>query len=113
MFGPKFWILSTIISEIINEGNDTMADTKELRGMIEDIDHQIIELIATRMEIADELAKAKKSSSQGYWDTSKEKEVISRYMDLCKEVGLTQDEAYHIADAILKISKDRQHHYFI
>ena len=39
-----------------------MADTNELREMIADIDQQIIELIATRMEIADELAKAKKKS---------------------------------------------------
>ena len=34
---------------------------------------QIIELIATRMEIADELAKAKKKSSQSYWDEAKER----------------------------------------
>ena len=89
-----------------------MADTKELREMIADIDQQIIELIATRMEIADELAKAKKKSSQSYWDEEKEREVISRYMELCEEVSLTPEEAKQIAEVILKISKDRQHHYF-
>lgn len=40
-----------------------MPDTEELRGQIEAIDEQIIDLIATRMEIADELAKAKKKSN--------------------------------------------------
>ena len=89
-----------------------MADTKELREMIADIDQQIIELIATRMEIADELAKAKKKSSQSYWDEEKEREVISRYMELCEEVSLTPEEAKQIAEVILKISKDRQHHFF-
>lgn len=89
-----------------------MADTKELREMIADIDQQIIELIATRMEIADELAKAKKKSSQTYWDETKEKEVVKRYLELCKEVSLSEDEATQIAEVILKISKDRQHHFF-
>lgn len=89
-----------------------MSDTKELRDMIADIDQQIIELIATRMEIADELAKAKKKSSQSYWDESKEKEVIRRYLELCQEVSLTESEATKIAEVILQISKDRQHHFF-
>lgn len=89
-----------------------MADTKELREMIADIDQQIIESIATRMEIADELAKAKKKSSQSYWDEDKEREVISRYMELCEEVSLTPEEAKQIAEVILKISKERQHHFF-
>ena len=89
-----------------------MADTKELREMIADIDQQIIELIATRMEIADELAKAKKKSAQSYWDESKEREVIARYHELCEEVSLTPQEAEQIAEVILKISKDRQHHFF-
>lgn len=89
-----------------------MADTNELREMIADIDQQIIELIATRMEIADELAKAKKKSSQSYWDEAKEREVIGRYHELCEEVSLTPKEAEQIAEVILKISKDRQHHFF-
>ena len=49
-----------------------MPNTDELRQQIEVIDEQIIDLIATRMEIADELAKAKKKSSQQYWDSEKE-----------------------------------------
>lgn len=89
-----------------------MPNTKELREMIEDIDQQIIESIATRMEIADELAKAKKQSAQAYWDEAKEHEVINRYHELCEEVSLSEDEARQIADVILKISKERQHHYF-
>jgi len=40
-----------------------MPDTEELRDQIATIDAEIIDLIATRMEIADELAKAKKKSS--------------------------------------------------
>ena len=99
-----------IESEI--HGRSNMADTKELREMIADIDQQIIELIATRMEIADELAKAKKKSAQSYWDEDKEREVIARYHELCEEVSLTPKEAEQIAETILKISKDRQHHFF-
>ncbi|MDD7424255.1 MAG: chorismate mutase [Candidatus Methanomethylophilaceae archaeon] len=89
-----------------------MTDTDELRGMIEDIDQTIIENIATRMEIADKLAEAKKKEGQRYWDESKEKEVQNRYHELCEEVGLSEEEARKIADAILTISRERQKHYF-
>ncbi len=89
-----------------------MSDTDELRGMIEEIDQTIIENIATRMEIADKLAEAKKKEGKLYWDDSKEMEVINRYHELCEEVGLTEEEARRIADVILHISKERQRHYF-
>ncbi len=91
---------------------DTMTDTAELREMIEEIDQTIIENIAMRMEIADKLAEAKKESSQKYWDEEKEKEVINRYLELCEEVQLTEEEARKIAEVILHISKERQKHYF-
>lgn len=89
-----------------------MPRTDELRAQIEAIDEEIIDLIATRMEIADELAKAKKESSQKYWDSDKEQEVIRRYHELCEEVSLTEDEARQIAEVLLNISKERQKHFF-
>jgi Chorismate mutase len=89
-----------------------MTDTKELREMIRSIDQEIIELIATRMEIADELALAKRSSSQEFWDVKVEKEIIERYKKLCEEVALSEDEAEKIAVLILNISRERQRHFF-
>ncbi|MBO4349220.1 MAG: chorismate mutase [Candidatus Methanomethylophilaceae archaeon] len=87
-------------------------ETEELRTQIEAIEEEIIDLIATRMEIADELAKAKRRTSQGYWDEGKEREVIQRYHELCEEVSLSEDEARQIAEVILHISKERQKHFF-
>lgn len=89
-----------------------MPDTEELRGQIEAIDEQIIDLIATRMEIADELAKAKKKSNQRYWDEEKEREVKQHYRELCEEVSLSEYEAAQIAEVLLSISKERQKHIF-
>lgn len=89
-----------------------MPNTKELRDQIEAIDEEIIDLIATRMEIADELAKAKKTSAMDYWDPEKEAEVIRRYHELCEEVSLSENEARQIAEVLLKISKERQKHFF-
>ena len=85
-----------------------MPNTEELREQIEAIDEEIIDLIATRMEIADELAKAKKKSGQKYWDEEKEREVIQRYHELCEEVSLSESEADQIAKVLLNISKERQ-----
>lgn len=89
-----------------------MPNTEELRGQIEAIDEEIIDLIATRMEIADELARAKKSSNQRYWDDEKELEVKKHYRELCEEVSLTEYEASQIAEVLLSISKERQKHIF-
>lgn len=89
-----------------------MPNIEELRGQIEAIDEEIIDLIATRMEIADELARAKKSSNQRYWDDEKELEVKKHYRELCEEVSLTEYEASQIAEVLLSISKERQKHIF-
>jgi chorismate mutase len=87
-----------------------MPRTEELREMIREIDQQIIEQVATRMEITDELARAKKAEGKNYWDEAKEKEVIRRYRELCEEVKMSEDEARKIAEVILSISRDRQKH---
>jgi Chorismate mutase len=89
-----------------------LPNTTELREQIESIDEEIIDLIATRMEIADELARVKKESSQEYWDKKKEQEVINRYLELCEEVSLSDGEARMIAEVLLKISKERQKQLF-
>lgn len=65
----------------------------ELRTQIEIIDKKIIDLIATRMEIADVLAEAKKDSLQDYWDESKEQEVVNRYYKLCDEIEIPRNRA--------------------
>lgn len=84
------------------------ASIKEIRDDIHDIDAQIIDLLATRMDITDELARAKKAAGQSVWDENVEKLIIDRYRDLCKEVNLTKEEAEKIANLILAISKERQ-----
>lgn len=84
------------------------ASTKELRDEIAEIDAKIIDLLATRMDITDELARAKKASGQSAWDDDVEKRIVSRYHELCQEVSLTKDEADQIAKLILSISKERQ-----
>lgn len=89
-----------------------MSNTKELREMIRSIDEEIIELIATRMEIADELAKAKKMSAQEFWDPNVEKDIIDHYKMLVEEISLSEEEAEQIAKLILKISRERQAHLF-
>lgn len=80
----------------------------EYRREIAEADAAIIDAIAMRMEIADELAKAKKASGQGVWDERVEKLIIEHYRGLVKEVSLTQAEAEKIAAVILDISRNRQ-----
>ncbi len=80
----------------------------EYRSEIAEADAAIIDAIAMRMEIADELAKAKKASGQGVWDERVEKNIIEHYRGLVSEVSLTPAEAEKIAEVILDISRARQ-----
>jgi len=87
---------------------DELASTSELRDEIADIDGQIIDLIALRVDMTDELARAKRRSSQDYWDAGNAERITERYRTLCSEVNLTKEEAEQIAKVILTISKERQ-----
>ncbi|MGE4274900.1 MAG: chorismate mutase [Candidatus Methanomethylophilaceae archaeon] len=80
----------------------------ELREMIASIDKDIVELIATRMEIADELGRAKKQANDDYRNPEVESQVIKRYLELSQEVDISEDDARKIAEAILEISLARQ-----
>lgn len=80
----------------------------EYRKEIAEADAAIIDAIAMRMEIADELAKAKKASGMGVWDEKVEKSIIEHYRGLVSEVSLTPAEAEKIATVILDISRARQ-----
>jgi chorismate mutase len=84
------------------------VSTAEYRDEIAEADAAIIDAIAMRMEIADELAKAKKASGQGVWDDKVEQAIIARYRGLVSEVSLSAAEAEKIAHVILEISKARQ-----
>ncbi|MBQ5447626.1 MAG: chorismate mutase, partial [Candidatus Methanomethylophilus sp.] len=60
------------------------ASTKVLRDEIADIDAQIIDLLATRMDITDELAKAKKASGQSAWDDDVEKRILPQSISISR-----------------------------
>lgn len=85
-----------------------MTEINELREMIENIDRDIVELIATRMEVADELGKEKSRLAKGHRDPELESKVIERYLELSKEVDISEEDARKIAVTILEISLDRQ-----
>ena len=84
------------------------ATPAEYRDEIAEAGAAIIDAIAMRMEIADELAKAKKASGQGVWDDKVEHEIVNRYRELVSEVSLSPEDAEKIAHVILEISKVRQ-----
>ncbi len=85
-----------------------MTEIDELREMIESIDREIVELIATRMEVADELGKEKSRQAKGHRDPEVESKVVERYLQLSKEVDISEEDARKIAHTILEISLERQ-----
>lgn len=91
-----------------SRGGSQLSRIDELREMIASIDKEIVELIATRMEVADELGRAKKQAHSGYRNPDVESQVIKRYLELSQEVDISEDDARKIAETILEISLARQ-----
>lgn len=77
-----------------------MKTIEELRAEIDRINREILELLAKRMEVAQEIAEYKKQRGLPVHVPEREKQVIENVKSLAKEKGL--DEKM-IEDVFLKI----------
>lgn len=81
-------------------------DIAELRGKIDLIDNQIVELMISRHEVSEKIISLKKSAEYDVFDKSREKEIIR---ELTSKYGnkLSVDEIKAMFNVILKYSKLR------
>ena len=67
-------------------------DLGSLRHRIETIDRQILELLAARLAIVDEVAAAKLAAASPFRDRSREDLLIARLRERAVELGLDAHE---------------------
>ncbi|MBI2436805.1 MAG: chorismate mutase [Candidatus Magasanikbacteria bacterium] len=78
---------------------------ENLREEINGIDEQILKLLKTRFEIAQEIGKIKKEQGTQIDDTLREEELFEMYEKLARELGLDGEFVKKIFEEIILESK--------
>lgn len=74
-------------------------DLEELRREIDEIDRQLISLLARRMGLAGEIARIKEERGKPLRDEGREGEVVERARGLARELGLDPE----VAEAVMRV----------
>ena len=81
---------------------------EELRTQIEDIDKQIVELIADRSKLSGSIGELKKQEGRQVQDRLREEAVMGKIKEIAREKGLKQNDIELIFRQILIASKNMQ-----
>ena len=77
----------------------------KLRKHIEEIDEEIVKLLADRFRIVKEIAETKKKLGLPVYDPEREEEIRKRWINLAEKYEVPRELVKNIVDAILNYSK--------
>jgi len=80
----------------------------KLRGQIDEIDSEVIELLSRRMQISDQIGEVKKANNVAILQGSRWANIVERAMSQAKELHLSQEFLKTILEAIHIESINRQ-----
>ncbi|HEX8438116.1 prephenate dehydrogenase/arogenate dehydrogenase family protein [Archangium sp.] len=86
-----------------------LPELKETRELIDQVDHELVELLARRAELARRAIRAKAQAGQPVPDPAREEAVIATRRAWASERGLDPDAVESIFRAILRFSRRAQH----
>ncbi|MCG2894651.1 MAG: prephenate dehydrogenase/arogenate dehydrogenase family protein [Vulcanisaeta sp.] len=75
-----------------------------LRGEVDLLDEELIELIIKRLELARELGRLKRNLGLPIVDKAREGEVVNKWVSKLRSAGLSEDLAYELINAIIRAS---------
>lgn len=87
---------------------DSTDNLSTIREDIDQIDAQIAELVADRLELAERVAEAKSRMGKGIVDEEREERVKSHYADQFKRAGLPPESGSGLAEYLIDISIDQE-----
>jgi chorismate mutase len=85
-----------------------MAELAEIREKIEDIDREIIDLIAQRVQLARRVGVVKRSAGLPTLDPAREAAVVRRAGALAREVDLDDEDVRYIFWHLIGLSRRKQ-----
>lgn len=91
------------------EDEGSLEKLNGLRAQINVLDKQLIDLLADRMEVVENIGQVKKAGNVAILQRTRWKEVIQKVLDLGSEQGLSQEFVEKIFKSIHQESIDHQH----
>ncbi len=88
--------------------NQELAQLAILRGQIDDLDHQLVELLACRQKIVAEVVAFKKERQMSVYHPAREADMIDLRRHHGREVGLDPDYLEEIFRGIMRYSRSTQ-----
>ncbi|WP_406656920.1 chorismate mutase [Methanolobus sp. ZRKC2] len=86
-----------------------MTTIKEVRAEIEKIDHEIIELIHKRVDLAEKVLESKQKEGMQITDKGQNHVVLGRAVDAATEKNLDTSSVKEIFEILIRMSIERQH----
>jgi len=86
----------------------TLPPLPELRAQLDDIDRQVLELLARRMEIVGAVARYKRATNKQIRDASREEQLLLSRRAAAAKLGLDPEAIESIYRQILTASRDHQ-----
>ena len=81
-----------------------MTDIKDLRNKMDEITIEMIKMLKTRTEIAEEIGEIKKNIGKGVTDETREENLRTKVIELCKEIGFEEALAIRFLNFLLNES---------
>ncbi|MFO8099069.1 MAG: chorismate mutase [Salinibacter sp.] len=81
---------------------------RDARDSIDEIDRRVVELLARRYALVDDLCETKAENGDAVRDPDREQELLDRVTTLAEEQGLAPDVARQIYEEVLAQSVRRQ-----
>lgn len=85
-------------------------DLEELRARLNQLDRQLVELIAERQSVVEQVSELKLESGQATRDYAREKQVLDRARGNAAELGIAPDVAADVMRLLIRTSLTRQEH---
>lgn len=83
-------------------------DLQDLRNRLNQLDRQLLELIAERQAVVEQVGELKRSSSQATRDYEREKQVLEGARKNARELGVAPEIAADVMRLLIKTSLTRQ-----
>ncbi|MEA3332206.1 MAG: bifunctional chorismate mutase/prephenate dehydrogenase [Pseudomonadota bacterium] len=93
---------------ITEKNSQEQVQLNRLRGQIDDLDHQLVELLARRQEIVDEVVAFKKERQLSVYHPAREADMIDIRRRHGRDVGLDPDYLEEIFRGIMRYSRSTQ-----
>jgi len=88
--------------------SSTPASLEEARARIDEINKRVVELLAERTAVVDELCALKADTDHTVRDPEREAELLAHVRSVARDEGLSPDLAEALFETILAYSVERQ-----